>query len=60
MSKSENVLNTINKRLVISEENMTKLEAKAIDSFWSEIERKHRKKLKQVLMSCRMTSISLI
>lgn len=33
MSKSENVLNTINKRLVISEENMTKLEAKAIDSF---------------------------
>lgn len=33
MSKSENVLNRINKRLVISEDNMTKFEAKEIDSF---------------------------
>ena len=61
MSKSENVLSGINKRLVTSEDNMTKFEAKQ----YTASKMKHRekwwgKKLKQVLMSCRMTSISLI
>lgn len=46
MSKPEHTLNKINGRLDISEENMTKLEAKVIVSRMKHREKKMGKKLK--------------